>query len=357
MIEFGRPYVIPSELVAEYKKDRRVACQTLLDTCAEQMRSVITTAPDLDTLEALQLARRLYTPAGVTLTPRQFLELSRRLRQGFEMFKEKPEVQKLFHGLVAYKNGLQALGLNDRLIEEQSQLAGLEAAWLVALRFLLLIVLVVAALPASLLNAPIGLITRQVATKYALRAKASSAVKLRGWDVLASKKLTTAAALTPLFWTAYTLVFALWFAWSWKTVLAFCVAMPILSYVSLRLMEEGVAILKSFVALFRLKWDGSSMAELRAARLRLQDAIRLVVQELGPLLAQKQAEEAAKDTKDTKDTKDAAGKDFERWRIIKEVQPPPMSSLLSHPLSPGTARAIAAAGTPRPLGLAAQHRR
>lgn len=302
LVEFGKPYRIPQELVLAYSEPstKRGACDSLLFTIREQMQSVITTAPDLDTLEALHLARRMYVPASLTLTTRQYLELSQRLLKGFETFADLPSVKLLFSNVLQYKRELEQIGLADKHIEGEGSAAGTTALLLVIKRFVLVLVFLVLALPATVLNAPIGLTVRQVADKHAKQAKKQSSVKIRGTDVIASKKLTTALAMVPVVWTLYTLL--IWYWWGARVAAVFVMVMPFLSYVSMRMAEEGVALARSMYAMLKMKWSSAAIERLSAQRTALTEGIRLVVTELGPRLA------------------GTAHKDeFERWRVVKEA--------------------------------------
>merc|ERR1712176_121814 len=131
------------------------------------------------------------------------------------------------------------------------------------------------------------------------KAVSRSVVKIKGLDVLASKKVVTALTFTPLFWSMYILIFM--YFYGLRAAVVFGVTLPIFSYLGLVLAEEGMANAKSLLAILRIKWIGSEVAKIRAKRLALQRSIRFVVTEFGRRLA---AEEGV--------NTDAA---YEEWRI------------------------------------------
>lgn len=124
----------------------------------------------------------------------------------------------------------------------------------------------------------------------AAQAVSKSVVKIKGLDVLASKKVWTSielmnaslvlthaqavAGLTflPLFWTFYLII--CYYLYGAKAAIAFAVSLPFLSYLgyidsgvslqavtdllSLVLAEEGMANAKSLLAIVRIKWIGST---------------------------------------------------------------------------------------------------
>lgn len=80
------------------------------------MRSVTIHAPTYSELRSVYIARSLYVPETERLTPEEEYIISRRLAEGYNKFKDHPEVQKIFNGLKAYRETLKRLGLSDEQV-------------------------------------------------------------------------------------------------------------------------------------------------------------------------------------------------------------------------------------------------
>lgn len=63
IIEFGRPYRPSNKMVELYKSgNKRKACTLLLKDLEKRLREVTMTAPSLNELQAIYMARNLYMP-------------------------------------------------------------------------------------------------------------------------------------------------------------------------------------------------------------------------------------------------------------------------------------------------------
>ncbi len=84
-VEFGKPiYPDPSDL-SDYIKGgeaKRSACNKLLNTIEDSMRSVIVSVPDYNTLKMIHTVRRLYRSKYMTSSEKQ--DLSRRFAEGYK---------------------------------------------------------------------------------------------------------------------------------------------------------------------------------------------------------------------------------------------------------------------------------
>eukprot|EP01125_Pyxidicula_operculata_P015143 TRINITY_DN5114_c0_g1_i1.p1 TRINITY_DN5114_c0_g1~~TRINITY_DN5114_c0_g1_i1.p1 ORF type:complete len:583 (+),score=102.51 TRINITY_DN5114_c0_g1_i1:48-1796(+) len=277
LIEFGKAYRVPDELRQVYKENKRNACGQVLQVVEELMHSVIVEAPDMDTLETVQLVKDLYKPKNLQLTSKKYLELNRKLVDGFLKHRNEKRVSQLYEEVRNYREKLDNFGLKDRHIEESSAAIGFRTWWLVISRFFVVASLFLFALPAIVLNMPIGLTARYTAKKHAIEAKSKSTVKIDGKDVLSSKKVTTALIMLPPFYTLYTIIVA--YIWGWKAAIVFTGFLPVLSYASVRMAEEGIALAKSLYALVTIKWIGIKIKELRQERDILKERVRICVKE------------------------------------------------------------------------------
>lgn len=283
VVEFGKPYKIPTELVTQWKTDKRQACKSLLEQVDNQMRNVTINAPDYDSLRAIFTIRRLYTPTTKTLTSDQYLELNRRFAQGWVAFHDRPEVQAGAARIKEYNDKLDMLGVKDFHASSADNVPNtLGFATALISRFLLVVALFLLAMPGIVLGSPIGIIAKVISLRKAKEAKAASVVKLKGTDVIASYKLIIGLVVTPIvYWTYFLIV--LW-RYGFAYAMLYVVAWPVLTYASVRVTEEGLTLAKSFIALIRIRWAAVELHNLREERKELQQMIRDLVEKLGPQL-------------------------------------------------------------------------
>ena len=72
IIEFGRGYRPTNKMVNLYKSgEKRKAISLFLKDIEERMREVTMTAPSINELQAIYMARNLYLPENATLTEEQ----------------------------------------------------------------------------------------------------------------------------------------------------------------------------------------------------------------------------------------------------------------------------------------------
>lgn len=281
VIEFGKPYKIPQELVDLYKKQKRAACSQLLEKTRELLLSVTLNTSDYDSMRIVTTARKLYQPVNLKLTSEQYMELNRRFAEGFAKFKDEEEIKTWTHKLRAYHDKMDLLGIRDEHIaREESAESTLAFFGLMVMKFFVMLFVVIISGPGIILNAPIGLIAKIISKREAIKAKSKSIVKIHGNDVIASFKLIIGLVVTPILYTIYTMI--IWSYFGFFAALLFFMFWPILSYVSLQFVEEGVHIWKSFMALARIRWAGHALKELRRERAEIQKRIRKFVEDLGP---------------------------------------------------------------------------
>jgi len=276
LVEYGRPYKIPMEYGAMYNTDKRKAFGHVLSTVEDLMNSVVLTAPDLETLQVLHLARKLYQPNNVTLTTKKYLNLSHQLTKGFTESASKPRVSQLYEEISSYKTKLDNIGLKDRHIASSNGI-DLRAALYMLLKFLFTTLLLLFSLPFVLLNLPIGIYARKSAAEHAKFALQNSTVKVSGKDVMSSKKLTIAMVLMPPMYFLYSMVVA--WLWGAGTAAVFFVCLPFFSFASVRVAEEGISLFGSMKAFVTMKWIGTEIQNLIQTRNYLQERIRTVVKE------------------------------------------------------------------------------
>ncbi|KAJ2056811.1 Glycerol-3-phosphate/dihydroxyacetone phosphate acyltransferase [Coemansia sp. S146] len=301
VIDFGQPIDIPPELVEQYRKGgaaKREACDELLRVVSEGLKQVTLNTPDYETLKMVQAGRRLYQPTQHSLTMAQQVELTRRFIKGYSVYRDLPEVKELRDRIEDYNLQLRYYGIRDHQVDTM-RIGRAEAGALFVWRLLWLLIMGLVALPGTVLNLPVFIVTGVASKKKARAALAASTVKVRARDVIATWKILIALGLVPLLYTTYSVLAVLFvrraplwaaglvagiadwpssriYLWSW-TLAAF------MSYTALVFGEQAVDIVKSVRPLFLTLILGEEHTELLARqREELSDDITELVNELGP---------------------------------------------------------------------------
>lgn len=118
IIEFGKPFEVPSEWAENFKVNKRAATETLLQEIEARMKSVTLTAPSYAELKSLFLVRKLYVPPDAKLTPTQYNELCKRFSKGYEKLKDRKDTQELVSKVNRYINELENTGINDHEVKK-----------------------------------------------------------------------------------------------------------------------------------------------------------------------------------------------------------------------------------------------
>jgi len=183
-------------------------------------------------------------------------------------------VKDLGEQVLQYNEKLELLGVTDDHVHAEDSLnSTLGFVAMVALRALALLAVLIFAGPGLLLNAPIGLIAKIVAHQQAKKAKAGSVVKIAGTDVVASYKVIIGLVVTPILYTTYALLVFAWYGFFGAVL--FTILFPLFSWASIRVLEEGVRVWKSFLFIFRLQLWASELKHLREWRHKLEAQARL----------------------------------------------------------------------------------
>ncbi len=293
VVEFGSPIEIPKEYVADFERggeDKRKAIAATMDLVVHGLQAVTVRTPDHDTLMLIQAVRRLYRPPGQSLSLGAVVELNKRFVQGYEKYKDEPQVKQLTEDVRSYNRELRHLGLKDHQVDLPKRPLWRSLALLIY-RTGLVTTWGTFALPGLILNAPIFIAAKIISIKKAKEALAASTVKLAGRDVLATWKVLVALAAAPALYTVYAigsvvLAAKLGLPLKYKILAPFAtfIGVPMTSYAALNFGEVGLDVYKSLRPLFLSVLPGSEqqLERLRAERARLQDAIHEVVDKFGP---------------------------------------------------------------------------
>ncbi|KGB77416.1 glycerol-3-phosphate O-acyltransferase/dihydroxyacetone phosphate acyltransferase [Cryptococcus deuterogattii R265] len=295
VIEFGSPISVDPELVELYKQGgakKREACGKLLEQVHDGLRAVTLRAPDWETMQVIQAARRLYRVPGQHLTLGQVVELSKRMMEGYLTYKDEPKIIDLRQKVIAYNRLLRDMGIADHQVERASS-RSVKSLLLLVYRVGLLLWWSILALPGALLHAPVFILAKLISIQKAKEALAASTVKIQGRDVLATWKVLVSLAVTPLLYIFYS-VLATFLAYKydlapewrhWTPVIIFC-WLPGWAMASLKFGEAGVDVAKSLRPLFLSVWpyNQREVNRLREMREALTNEISEVIDEFGPKL-------------------------------------------------------------------------
>ncbi|KAJ1914474.1 Glycerol-3-phosphate/dihydroxyacetone phosphate acyltransferase [Mycoemilia scoparia] len=301
VVEFGNPVDIPPELVEKYKnggQDKRDACNTLLEIISENLKNVTLNTPDYETLKLIQAGRRLYQPGKYRLSMPQQVELTRRFVKGYFNYKDMPEVVELRDRIMEYNQALKYYGIKDHQAANL-RMGRLTALFLFLWRLFCLGAMGLAALPGTVLNIPVFVMTGIYSKRKAREALAESTVKVRARDVVATWKVLIALGLIPSLYIFYsiTAIFLVrkkphWFPEllqpmaQWGTFYAFVaniVNLSVISSLSLAFGEQAIDILKSLRPLcLTLVLGQQQTKKLAEFREQLSSDITELVNALGP---------------------------------------------------------------------------
>lgn len=292
VVEFGTPIEIPRELVKEFEKGddhKKAAIGKVMELVYDGLKSVTVQAPDYDTLQVIQAARRLYRPPDRHVSLSTVVELNKRFITGYLRYKDEPRVMALKSKTLEYNKSISYLGLKDHQVEKVNRpwwkslillcfRAGLVTGWGVL------------ALPGVILNSPMFICASYVSRKKAREALAASSVKIAGRDVLATWKVLVSLGLAPPLYIIYVAV-AMWLAVkndvSRKYVMwipmGMLFALPSIGYSALKFGEVGMDVYKSLrPLLLSLLGDQNQLERVRKMRSELQAELHSVIEEYAP---------------------------------------------------------------------------
>jgi glycerol-3-phosphate O-acyltransferase/dihydroxyacetone phosphate acyltransferase len=277
-MEYGAPITISTLMVQTYKTDKKTACGQLLNLITERLKAVTVNYPDSESMKIIQTAKRLYKPVGMEMSSEQYLGLCRRFVEGYMKIREQEPIKKISAKIQAYNNELLKYGLKDY----QSQTLEM-SSWKLAQRILFLIMTLILSLPGLILNMPIGGIAKYLGRKEAEKALKGSNVKVEGKDVIASYKIIVGFVLVPVTYAIYAILV------SWKyglfVGLMFYLALPFISYASVLVVEQDLAIYKTIIPVIygMIQSDvQDEFRKIREMRKGLAEEMRQIVETYGP---------------------------------------------------------------------------
>ena len=280
IVEIGPPLKVTAEDARKAKENKRLAIGSILASVESSLRAVTINVEDLETMRFIQIARQLYTPPDMELTPDRFLQLNQRFALAAEKMSDNPEVQSLRNDIARFRKDMAAMGMNANQKLERSYF-GIK---IISRLVLIVAVSVVAFLPGLILNGPVGFLARFMATREAAKSAAKSTVKDSGRDVVASYKLLTILVAMPVWY--FTLSALIFFASGLRpaTAIIIILSLPFYSYLGIRMTEQSVITAKTFMPLIRrlLPSARSRITALQQRRRDLAHTIHALVDKFGP---------------------------------------------------------------------------
>ena len=245
----------------------------------------------------IQAARRLYNPKGKRLPLPKIVELTRRLIQGYNHYKDDPRIVNLKKSVGAYNKKLSLLGVRDHQIE-YAQFSIPRVVFTLIYRVGKLVVLSSAVLPGLMLFTPIFAASKLISNKKSKDALAASTVKMQGRDVMATWKLLVALGLAPIVYTYYAIILTFWTYYNrvqgyipdwvplWMVVISTYTISITITFAALRFGEIGMDILKSLppLVLSLNPNSANTLDKLRSTRESLAAEVTEVINTLGPEL-------------------------------------------------------------------------
>lgn len=171
------------------------------------MREITLNAPTYDELQAIYMARRLYLPKNLPeFTHKEENGIYQRFFSGYNAYKDRKQLKNLLLNITEYRKELKTLNIRDR------QVRTLNLTW-VGMIYNILMSLVrmsfslIFSVPGMAMLIPIGLIVSFVAEKERRQSLATSVIKVKGTDVMASVKVRASLVLYPVYCLVSTLMF------------------------------------------------------------------------------------------------------------------------------------------------------
>lgn len=118
IIEFGKPFEVPSRWAEEFLVNKKEAADKLLTEIESRMKAVTLTAQSYEELRTLYLLRKIYVPKEIKLSPTQYSELCKKFIKAFKKLKEIPECVDLINRVNGYIREIDELGLTDSQLRD-----------------------------------------------------------------------------------------------------------------------------------------------------------------------------------------------------------------------------------------------
>jgi glycerol-3-phosphate O-acyltransferase / dihydroxyacetone phosphate acyltransferase len=296
VVEYGRPIFIDPTTLKAYEdggSEKRRVCNELLARIEDSMKSVIVTTPDYETNQLIHTARRLWQQKELQASAKQ--DLTRRFAEGYKQLLlhckgEPPQEWKDLHSrVIMYQNELNELGIRDYQvpglegeIKSVDDLDGDRVLREIRLPYQIghiVILMLLAGIPAVFLNLPVGLIARLYAERRRKKALANSKVKITAEDVLMTEKILICIVLVPTFWIMYAVLLCVFTDMDSQSIALAFFCMPLFSYMSIMWAEAGMVETKDLKPYVKRLFPSSRrrISVLPETRMKLQHDLRAFI--------------------------------------------------------------------------------
>ncbi|EAS02043.2 glycerol-3-phosphate O-acyltransferase (macronuclear) [Tetrahymena thermophila SB210] len=288
IMEFGQPYKIPMEAAETYKKSKREAISELLHEIEYRLRDVTTSVPSYKELMAVYMARKIYLPESVKVSPKEELELNRRFAKGFLQMQEKPQIKQLFNKIREYKSLIKITSIEDYQVRTYEKDFKKNLMIFIYSIFTVLFHLIIS-LPGILINGPFGLLLNYLSEKERIKCQRESKVKVLGKDVVASYKLILAIVILPIQFFLLALLFFLigplfissMYGHRLLYTSIFCIIYPTYNYIMILSTDRLWMHSKNLAGKFNCLFNEQQYLTLKAIRSNIQTQLREYVNEYG----------------------------------------------------------------------------
>eukprot|EP00927_Polykrikos_kofoidii_P017339 TRINITY_DN1788_c0_g2_i1.p1 TRINITY_DN1788_c0_g2~~TRINITY_DN1788_c0_g2_i1.p1 ORF type:complete len:570 (-),score=78.44 TRINITY_DN1788_c0_g2_i1:173-1882(-) len=280
VVEFGQPFTVPTELVEQYRTDKRGAVQSLMKMVQDGMEAAIPAAQDYAELQAIITMRALYKPAGKVLTPEENQRLTFSFAKALRLQRETNDAKEVLRLVGIYNADLEAAGVKDRDVR-LNQMAGSAICFQAVFSLLQFVILAPFAFCFIILGSPILMTAYSCALREKKTALAGSTVKIKALDVVASYKILVSLVFIPLYILFLTVMVILLAKLDWWIGFPlYFVGWPLVGYIGITVCDhfaKATSVCKTVV--LRCRGGHQSLATQRIA---LQLLVRKLVEEVGP---------------------------------------------------------------------------
>ncbi|KAJ9457114.1 Glycerol-3-phosphate O-acyltransferase 2 [Diplonema papillatum] len=266
VVEYGPPLILTptTPLMSLPRPD---AVQKISEKIQQLMALTAFNAEDWNTLRIAHTARNLFAPLGTRMTIVEFVRLTK--YWGYALSVNDRKDPSLRDDLTAYQETIERIGLKDMRISRKPD-STVYLLWCMFLRFLQLLILTPPIILGALIWSPTFILCRWYEGKVMKRTKKPTHV-----DEVAQYKMMIGVVLAPptaaLMTLAVVIVYGLpWYACVWLFPLV-----AFFKWISIRIIEDGFAGLRSFKSLTTLLFlPTTTLEDLREIRAGLVERVR-----------------------------------------------------------------------------------
>eukprot|EP01059_Diplonema_ambulator_P020496 TRINITY_DN3430_c0_g2_i4.p1 TRINITY_DN3430_c0_g2~~TRINITY_DN3430_c0_g2_i4.p1 ORF type:complete len:567 (+),score=208.05 TRINITY_DN3430_c0_g2_i4:115-1815(+) len=258
VVEYGPPLILtPKDDIMQLERADAIA--KISEQIQELMSLTAFSAEDWNTLRIAHTARNIFAPLGTRMTIVEFVRLTKYWGNALSVNdKSDPTLRE---DLTAYQERLETIGLKDNRVSRPRG-SSLYIMWCMLLRVFQICVMLVPALVGALLWAPAFYATKHQEKVVMKRTKKPTHV-----DEVAQYKMMYGLMILPVTMMVTCLVTVLVQGWPWWDLLWLVPCVSMFMWFSIRIIEDGIAALRSLKSLKTLLLiDNKELEEARKMR-------------------------------------------------------------------------------------------